>query len=238
MNNDVILEIKDLKKVFKDGLVVPLGVLKGINLTVKKGEFISLMGESGSGKSTLLYQIGFLDSPTEGTVLINGQDVNKLNDKEGYTEELEFLQNKTIKGCTYDLERMGYNTYISKLMILTNKYEEMDTISKDDYRLLLILLNPVAPHITEELNEEMGYDLISNAKWPVSDDSKLVQDTKEIAIQVNGKVRGKISININDSDDMIRDKALECENVKRYLQGVEIDRIMVIKKKIVTIVTK
>ena len=163
---------------------------------------------------------------------------NKLNDKEGYTEELEFLQNKTIKGCTYDLERMGYNTYISKLMILTNKYEEMDTISKEDYRLLLILLNPVAPHITEELNEEMGYDLISNAKWPVSDESKLVEETKEIAIQVNGKVRGKISININDSDDMIRDKALECENVKRYLQGVEIDKIMVIKKKIVTIVTK
>ena len=133
---------------------------------------------------------------------------------------------------------MGYNTYISKLMILTNKYEEMDTISKEDYRLLLILLNPVAPHITEELNEEMGYDLISNAKWPVSDESKLVEETKEIAIQVNGKVRGKISININDSDDMIRDKALECENVKRYLQGVEIDKIMVIKKKIVTIVTK
>lgn len=82
MNSDVILEIKDLKKVFKDGLAVPLEVLKGINLTVKKGEFISLMGESGSGKSTLLYQIGFLDSPTEGTVLINGQDVNKLDDKE------------------------------------------------------------------------------------------------------------------------------------------------------------
>ena len=82
MNNDIILEIKDLKKVFKDGLAVPLEVLKGINLTVRKGEFISLMGESGSGKSTLLYQIGFLDSPTEGTVLINGLDVNKLNDKE------------------------------------------------------------------------------------------------------------------------------------------------------------
>lgn len=82
MNNEVILEIKGLRKIFKDGLAVPLEVLKGINLTVNKGEFISLMGESGSGKSTLLYQIGFLDSPTEGTVLINGQDVNKLNDKE------------------------------------------------------------------------------------------------------------------------------------------------------------
>jgi len=82
MNNEVILEIKDLKKVFKDGLSTPLEVLKDINLTIKKGEFISLMGESGSGKSTLLYQIGFLDFPTEGTVLINGKDVNKLNDKE------------------------------------------------------------------------------------------------------------------------------------------------------------
>lgn len=82
MNNDIILEIKDLKKIFSAGLATPLEVLKGINLTVKKGEFISLMGESGSGKSTLLYQIGFLDSPTEGTVLINGVDVNKLNDKE------------------------------------------------------------------------------------------------------------------------------------------------------------
>jgi len=80
MNNEVILQINNLRKVFKDG--TPLEVLKGINLTVNKGEFISLMGESGSGKSTLLYQIGFLDSPTEGTVLINGKDVNKLSDKE------------------------------------------------------------------------------------------------------------------------------------------------------------
>lgn len=82
MNNEVILQINNLRKVFKDGLSTPLEVLKGINLTVNKGEYISLMGESGSGKSTLLYQIGFLDSPTEGTVLINGKDVNKLSDDE------------------------------------------------------------------------------------------------------------------------------------------------------------
>lgn len=82
MNNEVILQINNLRKVFTDGLSTPLEVLKGINLTINQGEFISLMGESGSGKSTLLYQIGFLDSPTEGTVLINGKDVNKLSDKE------------------------------------------------------------------------------------------------------------------------------------------------------------
>lgn len=82
MNNETILEVKNLRKVFTDGLSTPLEVLKNINLNVKKGEFISLMGESGSGKSTLLYQIGFLDTPTEGTILINGKDIGKLKDED------------------------------------------------------------------------------------------------------------------------------------------------------------
>ena len=82
MNNEVILEVKNLRKVFKDEMVVPLEVLKNINLTVNKGDYISLMGESGSGKSTLLYQIGCLDTPTEGNIYINGKDVTKLNDVE------------------------------------------------------------------------------------------------------------------------------------------------------------
>ncbi len=80
MNNEIILEVKNLRKVFEDNLATPLEVLKNINLKVSKGEFISLMGESGSGKSTLLYQIGFLDTPTEGNVIIDGVDVNTLND--------------------------------------------------------------------------------------------------------------------------------------------------------------
>lgn len=82
MSNEIILEISNLRKVFKDDLETPLEVLKNINLKVKKGEFISLMGESGSGKSTLLYQIGFLDAPTEGTILINGVEVDSLNDEQ------------------------------------------------------------------------------------------------------------------------------------------------------------
>lgn len=82
MSNEIILEISNLRKVFKDDLETPLEVLKNINLKVKKGEFISLMGESGSGKSTLLYQIGFLDTPTEGSILINGVKVDSLNDEQ------------------------------------------------------------------------------------------------------------------------------------------------------------
>ena len=162
----------------------------------------------------------------------------KLNDKDGYTKELEAIQNKTIKGVTYDMERMGYNTYISKLMILTNSYEERESITKEDYRLLLILLNPVAPHLTEELNEEMGYDIIANATWPICDESKLVEDTREIAVQVNGKVRGTINIANDEEEESVKKKAMECENVKKHLEGLEVVRIMVIKNKIVTIVAK
>ena len=163
---------------------------------------------------------------------------NKLNSEEGYSKSLEVIQNKTIKGITYDLERMGYNTYISKLMVLTNAYEEAPSITKEDYRLLLILLNPVAPHITEELNQEMGYDLISNAVWPVCDESKLVEDSKEIAVQVNGKVRAVINITNDEDEESIKSKAMACVNVKKHLEGLNVIKIMVIKNKIVTIVAK
>ena len=163
---------------------------------------------------------------------------NILNDNMGYSKGLEVIQNKTIKGITYDLERMGYNTYISKLMILANAYEEAESITKDDYRLLLILLNPVAPHITEELNQEMGYDILATAKWPVCDESKLVEDEREIAVQVNGKVRGTINIRIDEDEETIKDKALALENVKKHLEGLKVIKIMVIKNKIVTIVAK
>ena len=163
---------------------------------------------------------------------------NKLNSEEGYSKSLEVIQNKTIKGITYDLERMGYNTYISKLMVLTNAYEEAPSITKEDYRLLLILLNPVAPHITEELNQEMGYDLISNAVWPVCDESKLVEDSKEIAVQVNGKVRAVINIENDEDEESIKSKAMACVNVKKHLEGLNVVKIMVIKNKIVTIVAK
>lgn len=82
MSSNAILEIKGLKKVFTEDLGEPLEVLKNINLKVEEGEFVSLMGESGSGKSTLLYQIGALDTPTEGTILINGENIHKANDKQ------------------------------------------------------------------------------------------------------------------------------------------------------------
>ncbi len=163
---------------------------------------------------------------------------DKVNEKEGFSSDLEVLQNKTIKAVDSDLERMSYNTYISSLMILTNAYDDKESITKEDYRLLLTLLNPVAPHITEELNENLGFKPICESTWPIYDDAKLVQTEFDIAVQVNGKVRGTITINVNDSEDEIKNKALACENVKRHTEGKEIVKVIVIKNKIVNVVVK
>ena len=163
---------------------------------------------------------------------------DKVNDQEGFTESLEILQNKTIKKVEYDTMHMGFNTAISSLMILANAYDDLSSITKEDYRLLLTLLNPMAPHITEELNEELGYKPICESEWPVYDEEKTIEDTKEIAVQVNGKVRGTISISVDDDEDVIKEKALECENVIRHIEGKEVVKVIVIKGKIVNIVVK
>lgn len=164
--------------------------------------------------------------------------MDKVNDKDGFTESLEVLQNKTIKKIEYDLTHMGYNTAISSLMILANVYDSLDNITKEDYRLLITLLNPFAPHITEELNEKLGFSPICEGNWPQYDEEKIVEDTKEIAVQVNGKVRGTIEINIEDDENSIKEKALDNENVNKHIEGKEIVKIIVIKGKIVNIVVK
>ena len=164
--------------------------------------------------------------------------MDKVNDNDGFTESLEVLQNKTIKKIEYDLTHMGYNTAISSLMILANAYDSLDNITKEDYRLLITLLNPFAPHITEELNEKLGFSPICEGNWPQYDEEKIVEDTKEIAVQVNGKVRGTIEINIEDDENSIKEKALDNENVNKHIEGKEIVKIIVIKGKIVNIVVK
>ena len=163
---------------------------------------------------------------------------DKISDNEGFTESLEVLQNKTIKKIEYDMTHMGYNTVISSLMILTNAYDALDTITKEDYRLLITLLNPIAPHITEELNEQIGFSPICESTWPEYDDEKTIEDTKEIAVQVNGKVRGTIEINIEDDENSIKEKALDNDNVSKHIEGKDIVKIIVIKGKIVNIVVK
>ena len=162
----------------------------------------------------------------------------RLNDNKGYTSSFEGIINKTIKKVSDDIETLKYNTAISELMKLVNEYYAVESISKDDYTVLLTLLYPFAPHITEELNEGIGNSPICKNSWPKYDEAKTIDETKEIAVQVNGKVRGTITINVNENEDTIKEKALNEENVKRHTEGKEIVKVIVIKGKIVNIVVK
>lgn len=165
-----------------------------------------------------------------------GEKVTATN---GYSEKLESLIHKTIKKVTEDIDTMKFNTAVSALMILLNNFEEQEQITKDDYRTFLILLNPIAPHITEELNEKYALgEAICKSSWPKYDIAKTVDQEKEIAVQVNGKVRATITINIDEDEESIKEKALNAENVKNHTAGKEIVKVIIIKGKIVNIVVK
>ena len=163
----------------------------------------------------------------------------KLNGNSEYTKEVEILINQTIKKVTEDLDNMKYNTAVSALMILLNELEKLDTISNKDYRTLLHLLNPISPHITEELNEMYNLgDALCNSSFPIYDDSKLTNETFTLVVQVNGKVRGKIEVNSDTTKEEMEAKALEIDNVKKYLEGLTIVKIVTISGKLVSIVAK
>lgn len=161
-----------------------------------------------------------------------------LNDNEGFTKDLEKIQNQTIKKVTYDLDNMAYNTAVSSLMILTNAYQDAKSISKEDYRLLLTLLNPISPHITEELNESIGFSPIVNSTWPVYDEDKTKDTTVTIAVSVNGKVRGKLEVDVDTPSDILQKKAFTLPNVQNFTNGKEIVKVIAIPNKIVNIVVK
>lgn len=163
----------------------------------------------------------------------------KVNDSLEYSKEIEKDIHKTIKKVTEDIDGLKFNTAVSSLMILLNKMEKMNSISKKDYRTYLMLLNPFAPHITEELNEmyKLG-NPICESSWPSYDENKMIDEEKEIAVQVNGKVRATILVHINDTDDIIQEKALNEDNVKKHIDGKEIVKVIVIKGRIVNIVVR
>ena len=161
----------------------------------------------------------------------------KLSDKEGYTNET--LVHQTIKKVTDDLSNLKFNTAVSQLMILTNDLDKNETITKSDYKILLTLLNPIAPHITEELNEKyaLGKPICESA-WPTFDEEKTKESTVNIAVQVNGKLRGTMNVPSNtDKEETLR-LAKELENVKKHLENTTILKEIVVLNKIVNIVTK
>ena len=161
----------------------------------------------------------------------------RLNDKAGYTDEV--LINKTIKKVTNDLLNLKYNTAVAARMTMINELEKHESITKDDYRVLLVLLNPIAPHNTEELNEKYSLgEVICKSSWPEYDEEKTIDKTKTIGVQVNGKLRGEITINLDEDEKAVEEKAKNLDNVKKFTEGKEIVKVINIKGKIVNIVVK
>lgn len=161
---------------------------------------------------------------------------DKVVDGDSYSPKLEPIINKTIKKVQGDLTRMAYNTAVSSLMILANSFEEAPSITKEDYHLLLTLLNPIAPHITEELNQEFGFKPICESSWPEYDESKTIDSEIEIPVQINGKLKGTIKV-ANDSDEETV-KALAHKELAELLDGKTIVKEIYVKNKIFNIVAK
>ena len=163
---------------------------------------------------------------------------DKVVDGEEYSKELETVIHKSIKKVEYDMTHMAYNTVVSTLMILANAYDERETITRGDYKVLLTLLNPLAPHVTEELNEMLGYTPICESEWPKYEEAKTIDSEKTIGVQVNGKLRASITISVDEDEESIKSKALAEDNVIKFTEGKEIVKVIVVKGKIVNIVVK
>lgn len=160
-------------------------------------------------------------------------------DEDIISKENEKIINKGIKKVSEDIENLKYNTAVSTLMTMLNEFNANKKITKKEYRIFLQLLNPFAPHITEELNEKynLGEEL-SKSLLEDYDESKIIDETFTMVVQVNGKVRGKIEVNANTSDDEMKEFAKSIENVKNYIDGKEIVKEVIVPKKLVSIVVK
>lgn len=153
--------------------------------------------------------------------------------------ELEYIYNKTIKKVTEDYENLRFNIAISSMMVFVNEVQKSDHFNRKMALNFIKLLNPIAPHITEELNEKLGNnETLAFANWPTYDKSKIIENKFTIAVQVNGKLRGTIEISAKVDQDTIKEKAMKLPNVQKFINNRQIVKIIVVPNKIVNIVIK
>ena len=162
---------------------------------------------------------------------------NKIKDEEN--KNLEMIYHQTVKKVTNDYETLNFNTAISQMMIFINAVYKENVFPRAYAEGFIKLLNPITPFMTEEIWEKLGHnESIANEPWPTYDEAKTIENEKTIGIQVNGKLRGEITISTEDSEEIIKEKSLQNENVLKHIDGKEIVKIIIIKGKIVNIVVK
>ena len=162
-----------------------------------------------------------------------------LVDGDGYSAELEGAMHRTIKKVTEDIEVLKMNTAIAAMMSLLNEIYDKKSITRGEFKTLLILLNPFAPHITEELWQQCGYEgQLAHAKWPEFDEAKCVEDTVEIAVQVNGKLRAKLTVATGAAKEDAIAAAKAEPNVAKALEGKTICKEIYVPGKLVNIAVR
>ena len=162
-----------------------------------------------------------------------------LIEGDSYRKELEVSFHKTIKKVTEDIESLKFNTAIAAMMALLNDIQDVGTINRKEYTDLLIMLNPFAPHVTEEIYQLLGnQDMIAHSSWVQYDESKCVENTVEIALQVNGKLKSKLMIPADAAKDEVLALAKNNEKIKEILADKTIVKEIYVPGKIVNIVVR
>lgn len=162
-----------------------------------------------------------------------------VTQEEGYSAGMETKMHQTIKKVSLDYESMKFNTAIAAMMSLVNEFYRIGSVTKGEFKTLLILLNPVAPHMTEELWQFIGEKgRVYEQKWVVYDEQKTIKDTVEIAVQINGKVKANLAIALDEKQADVEPKAMELPAIKAALEGKTVVKVIYVPGRIFNIVVK
>lgn len=162
-----------------------------------------------------------------------------LTEEEDFSQNLEIKMHQTIKKVSQDFEAMKFNTAIAAMMSLVNEFYKQNSLTKGEFKTLLVLLNPVAPHMTEELWEMIGgQGRIYQQSWPTYDEKKTIEDTVEIAVQINGKVKANMNIALDEKQDTVQERAMELAPIQAALSGKTVVKVIYVPGRILNIVVK
>ena len=161
-------------------------------------------------------------------------DPSKIQENCANEETIKLLH-QTVKKVTEDLSGLRFNTSVSQLMIFVNHLTKLEKLDKSVLHQFLLILNPFAPHLSEELNEMLGFEPLSNTAWPEYDELIVIEEKITIAVQINGKTRGTIDIEIDTKEKLIFDMILNDEKLNKFIIGMEIIKKIYVPNRLINI---